>query len=186
MHAAVELVAGRGVDATSMDAIADSSGVGKATIYKRWPDKEALMLEIMAEMNGIHTRPKFDSGDTRADMTAVLAYRSRENAEARERIMPHFMAYSARHPEFGRAWRNMVMDPPRRELRHLLRQGIAKGDLAREIDFEVALALLIGPIVYWYVFLRKAVNEPSGLAEGVIESFWRAWGLAKRVSRDLA
>jgi len=111
MHAAVELVAERGVDATSMDAIADSSGVGKATIYKRWPDKEALMLEIMAEMNGIHTRPKFDSGDTRADMTAVLAYRSRENAEARERIMPHFMAYSARHPEFGRAWRKYGHGP---------------------------------------------------------------------------
>jgi len=68
LNAAVELVAERGVDATSMDAIADCSGVSKATIYKHWPDKEALMLEMMAQMAGIHARPKFDSGNTRADM----------------------------------------------------------------------------------------------------------------------
>jgi len=57
LNAAVELVAERGVDATSMDAIADCSGVSKATIYKHWPDKEALMLEMMAQMAGIHARP---------------------------------------------------------------------------------------------------------------------------------
>ena len=174
IQAATELVAERGVDGTSMDAIADLSGVSKATIYKHWPDKEALVLEIMAEMTGIHARPKFDSGNTKADMTAVLAYRKEEDANVRERIMPHFMTYSARHPEFGRAWRNMVMDPPRKELRHLLQQGIAKGELSTEINFDVALAVLIGPIMYWYVFLRNSENEPSWLAEQIVDSFWRA------------
>jgi AcrR family transcriptional regulator len=186
MRAAMELVAERGVDATSMDAIADASGVSKATIYKHWADKEALILEMMADINGLHSRPKFDSGNTREDMTAVLAYRPPENAEMRERIMPHFIAYSARHPEFGRAWRNWVMDTPRKELEHLLQQGIAKNELAKDIDIEVALALLLGPIMYWYVFLRKSVDEPSRrLAEGVIESFWRAWGLVEALRKPV-
>ena len=95
LDAALELVAERGVDATSMDAIAAESGVSKATIYKHWADKDALLLEMMAELHGLHARPSFDSGNTRADMVAVLSYRPRRTPTMRERIMPHFVAYSA-------------------------------------------------------------------------------------------
>ncbi len=126
LDAALALVAERGLDATSMDAIAESSGVSKATIYKHWKDKEALLLEMMAELSGLNVRPKFDSGDTRADILAVLCYHPPENAECRERITPHLISYSARNPDFGLAWRNMVMEPPRRELRHLLKLGICQ------------------------------------------------------------
>src|SRR5581483_1503271 len=113
LDAALALVAERGVDATSMDAVAKISGVSKATIYKHWADKDALLLEIMAEANCLHKRPKFDSGNTRDDMVAVLTYRPPEHVDTRERIMPHFMAYSARNPAFSDAWKNMVMKPPR-------------------------------------------------------------------------
>ena len=90
LHAALQLVAERGVDATSMDAIAAKSGVSKATIYKHWADKDALLLEMLAEINGLHSRPEFDSGATRADMVAVLSYRPPENRDMRERVMPQF------------------------------------------------------------------------------------------------
>src|SRR5215831_15652280 len=63
LDAALELVADAGVEATSMDAIARKSGVSKATIYKHWADKDALLLEMMAVAAGLHTRPKFDSRD---------------------------------------------------------------------------------------------------------------------------
>src|SRR5262245_35693258 len=115
--AALELVAEHGVDATSMDAISARSGVSKATIYKHWADKEALLLEMMATISGLDSRPKFDSGDTRASMIAVLSHRPKENARMREKILRHFAAYSARNVQFGKAWRTMVMEPPRRELK---------------------------------------------------------------------
>ena len=47
LDAAVQLFSERGIDATSMDAIAEASGVSKATIYKHWQDKDALCLEVM-------------------------------------------------------------------------------------------------------------------------------------------
>jgi AcrR family transcriptional regulator len=178
IHAALELVAERGVDAASMDSIAARSGVSKATIYKHWADKEALMLEMMAALHGLDSRPIFDSGRTRADMAAVLGYHPQESSGMRERILPHFVAYSASHAEFGDAWRNMVMEPPRRELTHLIRQGIAKGELASELDLDLSLALLLGPILYWRIFLRR--SDPKLLAEDVIEVFWRAFGLKKK------
>ena len=175
IDAALELVAARGLEATSMDAIAEASGVSKATIYKHWPDKDALLLEVMAEVNGLHSRPVFDSGDTRADIVAVLSYRPAENAELRERIMPHFMAYSARNPAFGQAWRDMVMEPPRQELRHLLTQAIGNRELTTRLDIDVSLALLLGPIIYWHVFLRCRTADPTQLAEAVVDAFWRAF-----------
>jgi AcrR family transcriptional regulator len=112
--AALELVAEQGVDATSMDGIARKAGVRKATIYTHWTDKDGLLLEMLAEVNGLSARPLFESGDTKADMIAVLSYRPRKDAGTRERITPHFVAYSARNSSFGSAWRNMVMEPPRR------------------------------------------------------------------------
>src|SRR4051794_9867989 len=108
LEAAIRLVAERGVDATSMDAIARESGVSKATIYKHWADKDALLLEVLAEVHELHARPVFDSGDPWADMVAVLSYHP-ENTNQRERIMPHLIAYSAANKEFGFTWRNMVM-----------------------------------------------------------------------------
>src|SRR5689334_21037432 len=112
LEAALALAAEHGIDATSMDAVSRKSGVSKATIYKHWTDKDAMLLEMMAEASGLTQRPVFDSGDTRADMLAVLAYQPAEHRELRERIMPHLIAYSARNPQFGMAWRKMVMEPP--------------------------------------------------------------------------
>ena len=77
------------------------SGVSKATIYKHWADKDALLLEVLADIIGLHARPVFDTGDTRADMVAVLAYRPPEDGGMRQRILPHLVAYSARNAEFG-------------------------------------------------------------------------------------
>ena len=184
LDAALELVAERGVDATSMDAIAAESGVSKATIYKHWTDKDALLLEMMAEVNGLHARPVFDSGNTRADMVAVLSYRESPNAELRERITPHFMAYSARNVAFGHAWRKIVMEPPRNELLHLMKLGIEKRELSPELDLSLGLAVLLGPILYWYIFLRHTSDNPTKLAQGVVDTFWRAYGLKKQSTRS--
>jgi AcrR family transcriptional regulator len=180
LDATLELVAESGVEGASMDAIAGRSGVSKATIYKHWPDKEALLLEAMAELHGLHARPKFDSGDIRADMVAVLAYQPSENAERRKEIAPHFMAYSARNDSFGAAWRDMVMEPPRRELKHLMTLGIKKKELTENLNLDLSLALLLGPILYWYVFLKRATHEPRELAEGVVNAFWKAFSIKKR------
>src|SRR5258707_13084414 len=118
-------------------------------------------------------------------MVAILSYRPREKADIRERIMPHLIAFSASNTAFGLAWRNMVMDPPRRELKTLLKLGIEKSELAPNLNVDLSLAMLLGPIIYWHVFLKRTSEDPRGLAEGVVDAFWRAFGL-KKVRRNRA
>src|SRR3954466_12989133 len=103
LEAAGLLFGEHGIDATSMDAIAEASGVSKATIYKHWPDKGALCLEVMSSLHGAEAPPGFQaSSDVRADLVAFLGRNPpKPRSDLRGRIMPHMMAYAASRPAFG-------------------------------------------------------------------------------------
>lgn len=179
LEAAAELFASRGIDATSMDAIAEEATVSKATIYKHWPDKDALCLEVLEYAHGLDEEPpKFNSGDFRADLIALLKYEPAANRRGlREKLWPHLMAYSAKNHNFGREWRGRVIEPKRLGLAKLLERGQKLGVLRRAIDLEVALALLLGPRMYAHVFVMKQGKPlPKGLEAHVVDGFLARFG----------
>jgi AcrR family transcriptional regulator len=179
LEAAAKLFSESGIDSTSMDAIADVSGVSKATIYKHWPDKDSLCLEVMGYVHGLdEERPVFDSGDFRADLIAELRYQPAQDRKAlRERIMPHLIAYASRNQTFGLAWRSRVLEPARAAMRNILKRGEAKGVLQPGIDPEVGIALLLGPMIYRHVFTRKLGGAvPKELEIYVANAFLAAFG----------
>jgi AcrR family transcriptional regulator len=179
LEAALRLFADRGIDATSMDAIAETSGVSKATIYKHWQDKDALCLEVMSRLHG-RDQPvvEFDSGDLRADLIAVLSYQPPERyAELRARMMPHLIAYSARHQAFGLAWRQKVLEPPRLQLRRILDRAIAEQRLSAALDYDIVMAMLLGPMMYRHIF-KLLAHQPEVLAAAVVEAFVKAHAIA--------
>jgi AcrR family transcriptional regulator len=175
LKAATELFAERGIDATSVDAIAARSRVSKATIYKHWMDKDALALEVLQYVHEMDSAPPdVDSGDLKADLTAFLLHEPSEKKGATiKRLLPHLIAYSARNEEFGRAWRARVMDRARTRLRQLLRRGVDRGIFPAVLDEELGVALLLGPMMYSRIF-GPAVNK-EWLARGAVESFWKAF-----------
>jgi AcrR family transcriptional regulator len=175
LNAAAELVAKLGVDGTSMDAIAGRSGVSKATIYKHWSGKEALLLELMAHIHGLHKRPPFNSGNIRNDMVALLSYNPQDHCQLRKRLLPHFVAYSARNRQFGITWRKMVMEPPLRELKQLIQLGMDRKELAADLNQELAVGILLGPMLYWKIFQKKVLEDRSVLAKEVVDAFFRAF-----------
>jgi AcrR family transcriptional regulator len=176
LNAALGLFAERGIEATSMDSIAQASSVSKATIYNHWADKEALLLEVMLMVNGLDREPEdVDSGDLQRDLTTVLTRKPPDKFDdARNRMMPSLIAYSAIHPEFGKAWRHRVMEPPRQCLKRVLRRGIARGVLSRNLDLESAMALLLGPMLYAHVFHKEQPSDLPDLGPVTAQAFWRA------------
>ena len=179
IDAAVALFTERGIESTSMDAIARASGVSKATIYRHWPDKDALCLEVLAYLHGLDKElPVFDSGDFRADIIAQLRYDPAEERKVlRERIIPHLMAYASHNRVFGDAWRSRVLDPVRNALGKMMERGKQRGILRPDLDPEVGFALLLGPLIYRNVFLRKLGGKaPEHLEVAVADSFLGAFG----------
>jgi AcrR family transcriptional regulator len=174
LEAATELFAERGIDATSVDAIAAESGVSKATVYKHWADKDALCLDVLMHVHELDEGPpELDSGDLREDLKAFLKYEpSPKKAAIQKRLMPHLIAYSARNEQFGRAWRTRVMERSRNFLRKLLRRGVDRGMLPAVLDEELGVALLLGPMMYRHIFGSSV--DRDWLAEGAVNSFWKA------------
>jgi AcrR family transcriptional regulator len=180
LEAALALFGERGIDAASMDAIAQKSGVSKATIYKHWHDKDALALEALSLMFGLDEEPpKFDSGELRQDLVDALTYQpAPERQEMKTRMMPHVMAYAARNQEFGDQWRSRVIGRPQTRLKNLIKRGIEERQLVGKINLETGLALLLGPMLYWHIFSgKKSITPmPRDLATDVVSSFWKMYG----------
>ncbi len=174
LRAALDLFVERGIDASSMDAIAQTSGVSKATIYNHWANKEVLLLDVLLMVNGLDRDPEdVDSGDLCRDLATVLSRHPPDEFDsARDRIMPAMIAYSAVHREFGEVWRHRVMEPSRVLLKRILRRGIDRKLLPPKLDIELAMALLLGPLIYTKVFQQETLNADIG--SKAAESFWQA------------
>jgi AcrR family transcriptional regulator len=185
IDAAMELIARRGIDGTSMDAIAEASGVSKATIYRHWPDKDALCLEVLVHLHGDIRTHTASSGDVRAEIIAVLDNRPvPQHSELQIRIMPHLVAYAARNPVFARAWRERVFEPPRAQLSRLLERAVSEGRLSPGLDTNLAIALLLGPMMYGQMLARIRSEPPPHLAERAVDAFWKAHAVAHGRPRE--
>jgi AcrR family transcriptional regulator len=182
IEAAARLFADQGIDATSMDAISEASGVSKATIYKHWPDKGALCLEVMSSLHGAEPQSPFrPTADVRTDLVAFLGRNPpRPRSDLRGRIMPHMMAYAARRPAFGHAWRLRVIDPPRLQIVELLKRAVEEGELSPELDVDVASVELLGPMMYRNLLRVMGGHAPDNLPEMLVSTLWKAYGGTKR------
>lgn len=169
LSAALKLMTDRGIEGTSVDEIAQLSGVSKATIYKHWSSKDVLCIEAISRLKC--DSPVFDSGNPRADVTGLLQHMAHsKKPEALSRIWPRVIGYAASNPEFAKAFRARILDRHRDQLAGLLQSAIARGELRAGLDMDVALDVLLGPILYRR-FMQAAV--PLELPEYVVDSFWR-------------
>jgi AcrR family transcriptional regulator len=184
LSAALQLFSERGIDATSMDAIAETSGVSKATIYKHWPDKDALCLDVMRRLHDSESiRQPADFGDVRSDLVAILSSRSSErHAELKMRVMPHLMAYAARNPAFAKAWQGRFLEPPRTELTRALVRGIERGELPRTLNVDLAITLLLGPMLYAHLRRRMGEHVPD-LTPSIVDAFIRGYAPTTAATR---
>ncbi|MES1257374.1 MAG: TetR/AcrR family transcriptional regulator [Acidobacteriota bacterium] len=172
LRAVLRLLAERGMEGVTMDAIAAASGVSKATVYKHWNNKDALLIDVIRRQSANY--PEFDSGDAKADLTELLGYLARRTkSEELARIWPQIVSYAVGNPGFGRALHDYVFQPRRELVLRLLRQASEQGGLQADIDPEFAMDMLIGPVMHRRFLDEK--NVPADLPERVVEYFWKAF-----------
>jgi AcrR family transcriptional regulator len=133
---------GTTVEALSMEAVAARAGVGKATIYRRFADKDELVLAAVAAIKQAPPEPAGES--VREDLIAL----SRHVREFREglagQIMPCMVPELQRPGRLRDLYLRLVED--RREItRGVLRRGIATGEVRPDADIELATVMLSAP-----------------------------------------
>jgi AcrR family transcriptional regulator len=144
LAAAAELLAERGLAAMSIEEVAARAGVGKTTIYRRWPSKGLLALDAFVT-SFREEQPLPDTGTLRGDLVAALRAWVRAVTETPMGSMLTGLIAEAQHdPELHAAWRDRVIEPLRRQRRIMLDRAIARGEIPASVDQEVVLDLLFG------------------------------------------
>ncbi len=149
LHAAAELLLKRGLDAVSMDAVAEHAGVSKATIYRWWPTKETLALDALYTEWAERAAAAQDTGSLRGDLLALLRpwarlVRSRPYA----RVIGTFITEAHNDPTFAAEYRTRLVTPRRNKARALFERAAERGELRPGVRVEVALDLLYGALYH--------------------------------------
>jgi AcrR family transcriptional regulator len=157
LGAVLDLLAEVGFGRFTMDDVASAAGVGKATIYRRWPSKEQLVLDALS--SGREPPPPVDTGSLRGDLDEI--YLRMVGAQAREtttRLMPA-LAVEAAVDEDVRARLRAFVDDRRQPARDAFGRGIARGEVAADLDVELAIDLITGSVLNRLFFSDLPVDE---------------------------
>jgi AcrR family transcriptional regulator len=124
----------------------------KATIYRRWPSKEALAQELLAELAAPHIAGA-DVGDTLAELRACVELARHAVAEtAFGPVIRALLSQISVNPALGDPFRQTVVQARRDEVARVIGRGIARGDLRQDADVDVATELLVGPVYFRLMF----------------------------------
>jgi AcrR family transcriptional regulator len=146
LDAALELFGESGVAGVGIEAVAARAGVGKATIYRRWPGKEELLLDALALLKSPLPEPA--GASVREDLVAMLAVMCQDTADpVRVRRFALLLGEGEKYPKIMQRYKDTVLEPRREMIRSVLRRGIATGELRPDADVEVAMYMLMGAVM---------------------------------------
>ena len=146
LDATVSLFAESGAAGLCIEKVAARAGVGKATIYRRWPGKEDLLLAAIAGLKAPLPEPRGRS--VRADLVMLIeamATQFADPCQAREFAL--LLGEGARYPRLMTRYAEEVIEPRREVIRSVLRRGVAAGELRPDTDIEAALLMLTGSVL---------------------------------------
>lgn len=161
LAAAIDLLLEQGLHAMSMDAVAERAGVSKATIYRWWPSKELLALDALAtEWQVTSPDATRDTGSLRGDLLARLRPWLRLlRDKPYGRVVAGLVATAQADAEFAELYLERFVRPRRDAMRPILLRAIDRGEIPRNIDLEVALDLIYGPIYHRMLHGHAPLDE---------------------------
>jgi len=169
--AALDVLAERGFQGATIEAIAERAGVGRNTIYRRWRSKEELIADALRELT-----TDFDVWRT-DDLFSLLLNWLRDFSRTFSdpllgRLLAGVLGELQRNPVFADVYTERVVRPRRDALLGRLREAQGRGELRPDVDVEYVADLLGGAVLLRLLPLGlPAVGETY--AEELLETIWR-------------
>jgi AcrR family transcriptional regulator len=152
----------------SIERIARTAGVGKATIYRRWSGKEELFVDVVRTAEP--PDPELPGNSMRDDLVALLEQLRRRGVMTRTSVLLHnVFAQMKSSPKVWAAYHANVVEPRRRLQVEILRRGQANGELRQDVDVELMNDMFVGPMLLRSV-MRADADLPEGLSEEIVDT----------------
>ena len=147
IEAARAIIEERGVGAVTVEEVAARAGVGKPTIYRTWPNAQAVAMAALIETAPAETATR----ETKAALDDLRRQLRRVAAVFATRTGRHvttLIAHADRASELSRVFRNHFIMTRREEGRAMLARAMAKREIRADIDVDAALDMIYAPIFF--------------------------------------
>ncbi|MEU9126648.1 TetR-like C-terminal domain-containing protein [Kitasatospora sp. NPDC048540] len=160
---------GVGLAELSIERVAAAAGVGKATIYRRWPNMEALLVDVVARLEA--PPPQLTGGSVHDDLVGMVDYMRKRGLAKRSRwVLKSALGQMNDWPELRAIYQERVVKPRRELVRTIVRRGVDEGVLRADLDQELVCEVLIGPILLRTILWDDAPLDDPGLAHKMIDA----------------
>jgi AcrR family transcriptional regulator len=161
LEATLDVLADVGYDRLTMDAVASAARASKATLYRRWETKAALVLEaVLAQKGPVDDLP--DTGSLRGDLIASHCGAHGGLTDARQTsVFSSLITALGRDPEFAEGFRRHFVGPKAERVRELFARAEARGELRDGIDFDVLVPALSGIVLHRQFILGEQPTPES-------------------------
>ncbi|MFF6882176.1 TetR/AcrR family transcriptional regulator [Streptomyces sp. NPDC012421] len=144
----------------SIERIARTAGVGKATIYRRWSGKEDLLVELIRSVEP--PDPELPGTSVRDDLVMLLEFmRRRGLAKRTSALLRNMFAQMQAHPRLWDQYHRTAIEPRRRRGIEVLERGVATGEVRADLDLELVNDLFVGPLLLRTVLQPDADLSPD-------------------------
>jgi len=145
LRSTLRLLGRKGFADFKIEEVADHAEVGKATVYRWWPNKGALIADAFA--SSTTSKLHFpDTGSVYTDMSQQMRQLVKIFGSRHGRIVSAILAAGQSDKDLIQAFRERFLWPRRREAYRTLRRAIARGELRQDTDLDLLLDSLYGPI----------------------------------------
>jgi AcrR family transcriptional regulator len=173
LDATLALLAEVGFSALTVEGVAQRAGVGKATIYRRWPSKLPLVVEAFGQLPALED---VDTGSLVGDLKLMLrSYLQLFRATPLAAVLPSLAGERAHDPELAKLLEPILRER-RQPLRRALERAVARGEIGSDLDLDLAADLVVGPIAV-RLFFSGAKLKPE-MVDPIVELALR--GIARR------
>lgn len=162
LEAAEAIMAEQGIGGFSIEAVAKRARAGKPTIYKWWPDKTSLLLDVYHRHKpaSVHLDTGTVEGDIFAFLTGVFAHWGDTGAGEVFR----FIVAEAQRDEAAAVALRAYSDERRVQSGQIFQRGIDRGELARDIDVGLCADMLAG-FIWKRLLIGRIERDPAQLRQ---------------------
>jgi AcrR family transcriptional regulator len=178
LEATLEILLDRGYGGVTIEGVATRAGVGRPTIYRRWPSKPALVVAALVRSARLAV-PLRNTGSLRRDLIAVQRHQVElMSAPEARRVTAGLVADLADDPELAETYVTEYLAPRRATVWQVLQRGVDRGELAADADFAFIYDLLVGPLFMRAVVWGQALAPDA--AEQTADVILAAFGASPR------